>query len=47
MICPNMKKNSLQKVRDSLLYLSPRITVSQEIREKAIDALEKMLAVTN
>jgi len=47
MICPNMKKNSLQKVRDGLLTLTPRITVSKEIREKAINALEKMLAVVN
>ncbi len=47
MVCPNMKKCSLQKVRDSLFTLSPRVTVSKEIREKAINALEKMLAVTN
>ncbi|NLM21837.1 MAG: quinolinate synthase NadA [Peptococcaceae bacterium] len=45
MMCPNMKKNSLQKVRDSLLTLSPCITVAQEVREKAIAALEKMLTV--
>jgi quinolinate synthase len=46
-ICPNMKKSSLQKVRDCLVNLSPRVTVSQEIREKAIGALERMLAVTS
>lgn len=46
MVCPNMKKTSLKKVRDALLTLSPRITVSKEIREKAIGALEKMLAAT-
>jgi len=46
MKCPNMKKTNLQKVRDSLLNLSPRVTVPAEIREKAIGALEKMLAVT-
>jgi quinolinate synthase len=45
MLCPNMKKNSLQKVRDCLLTLSPRITVTEEVREKAIAALEKMLTV--
>ncbi|RNC28711.1 MAG: Quinolinate synthase A [Candidatus Dichloromethanomonas elyunquensis] len=44
--CPNMKKTDLQKVRDALFSLSPRVTVSAEVREKAIDALEKMLAVT-
>jgi quinolinate synthase len=46
-ICPNMKKSSLQKVRDCLANLSPRVTVSPEIREKAIGALESMLAVTS
>jgi quinolinate synthase len=47
MVCPNMKKTNLQKVRDALYHLSPRVTVSQEVREKAIGALEKMLNVTN
>lgn len=45
-VCPNMKKTTLPKVRDVLNSLSPRITVSKEVREKAIGALEKMLAVT-
>ncbi|NLI90641.1 MAG: quinolinate synthase NadA [Peptococcaceae bacterium] len=46
MRCPNMKKTNLQKVRDSLLNLSPRVTVTEETREKAIGALQKMLDVT-
>ncbi len=45
MTCPNMKKTNLHKVRDSLSDLSPRVTVPDEIREKAIGALERMLAV--
>ncbi|HHV63724.1 MAG TPA: quinolinate synthase NadA [Peptococcaceae bacterium] len=45
-VCPNMKKTSLEKVRDSLLNLSPRVTVSKEIRERAVGALERMLEVT-
>lgn len=45
MICPNMKKTSLEKVRDSLRSLSPQITVSPEIREKAINSLERMLKI--
>ena len=45
MVCPNMKKTDLLKVRDSLLNLEPRITVPEEIRQRAIGALEKMLAV--
>ncbi|MGI5901394.1 MAG: quinolinate synthase NadA [Desulfitobacteriia bacterium] len=47
MDCPNMKKTDLQKVRDSLLSLSPRITVPKEIRVKAIRSLERMLEVKN
>lgn len=46
MRCPNMKKNSLLKVRDSLRNLSPQITVSEEISQKAIGALERMLDVS-
>jgi len=45
MLCPNMKKNSLEKVKACLLTLSPRITVPEDIRKKAIAALEKMLTV--
>jgi len=47
MVCVNMKKTNLQKVRDALVHVSPQVTVSQEVREKAIGALERMLAVTN
>lgn len=46
MSCPNMKKTSLLKVRDALRNLSPQITVPEEIRQKAIGALEKMLTVS-
>jgi quinolinate synthase len=44
--CPNMKKTDLLKVRDSLLYLAPRVTVPEEVRLNALGALEKMLAAT-
>lgn len=47
MICPNMKKNSLQKVKDSLDNLFPQITVPQEVRVKAVGALERMLSITD
>ena len=46
MSCPNMKKTSLLKVRDALRNLSPQITVPEEISQKAIGALEKMLNVS-
>lgn len=45
LFCPNMKKITLEKVRDSLKTLEPRVVVPKEIREKAITALERMLAI--
>ena len=46
MLCPNMKKTTLEKVRDALQTLEPRVAVPQDIREKSVAALEKMLAIT-
>lgn len=45
MLCVNMKKTSLEKVRDALKYMEPRVVVPAEIREKAVDALRKMIAI--
>ena len=45
LVCPNMKLTTLDKVRDALLALSPRITVKEEIRVKAKEALDRMLAL--
>jgi len=44
-ICRNMKKTSLEKVRDSLATLQPRITVPEEIAVPARRAIERMLAI--
>lgn len=44
-ICRNMKKNSLEKVRDSLQTLRPRITVPNEVAARARGAIERMLAL--
>lgn len=45
LICPNMKLTALEDVLTSLQTLSPRITVPDEVREKARVALERMLAI--
>lgn len=43
LICPNMKKNTLQSVRDALLYERYQIEVEEEIMQGAKRALAKML----
>jgi quinolinate synthase len=43
--CPYMKLNTLEKLRDSLLTLEPRVELSAEIMERALAPLERMLAV--
>jgi quinolinate synthase len=44
-VCRNMKKTDLAKVRDSLQTLRPRITVPDEIADRARGAIERMLAL--
>jgi quinolinate synthase len=43
--CPYMKLNTLEKLRDCLLRLEPRVELSAELRERALAPLERMLAV--
>jgi quinolinate synthase len=45
LVCPNMKSTTLAKVRDALIALSPRVTVKEEIRVRAKEALDRMLAL--
>ncbi|MFO7578068.1 MAG: quinolinate synthase NadA [Pelovirga sp.] len=45
LICPNMKLTSLEDVCKSLETLEPRVTVPEPIRLRALQSLEKMLAV--
>jgi quinolinate synthase len=45
MICPDMKKTTLEDVHRALETLEPRITVPEPIRVKALTAVERMLAV--
>jgi quinolinate synthase len=40
-----MKLNSLEKLRDCLLTLQPRVELSPEIMRRALLPLERMLAV--
>jgi quinolinate synthase len=43
--CPYMKLNSLEKLRDCLLTLQPRVELSRETMRRALLPLERMLAV--
>ena len=44
-ICRNMKKTDLKKVRDALKTLRPRITVPDEIADRARGAIDRMLVL--
>jgi len=43
--CPYMKMNTLEKLRDALLNLQPRVELAPELMERALVPLERMLAV--
>jgi quinolinate synthase len=43
--CPYMRLNTLEKLRDCLRTLEPRVELSEEIMRRAIVPLERMLAV--
>jgi quinolinate synthase len=45
MICPDMKKITPEDVARSLENMSPEVKVSGDIREKALGAVERMLAI--
>jgi quinolinate synthase len=45
LFCPNMKLTSLEDVLHSLQTLTPVITVPEDIRVQAKQALDRMLAV--
>jgi quinolinate synthase len=46
LVCPDMKKTTLDDVVRSLETLEPRITVPEEIRVRALSAVERMLAIS-
>src|SRR6201996_5012412 len=43
--CPYMRLNTLEKLRDCLTNLEPRVELSQELMQKALVPIERMLAV--
>jgi quinolinate synthase len=43
--CPYMKRNTLEKLRDALQNLQPRVDLSPEIIQRAALPIERMLAV--
>lgn len=45
LICPNMKSTTLEKVKWALEEMQPRIMVPDAIREKALGAVKRMIAV--
>lgn len=45
LVCPNMKLTTLDKVHRSLVELEPRVSVPEDIRERAVRCLDRMLAV--
>lgn len=45
LLCPDMKKTTLEKVCLALENMEPKVSVPLEIREKALIALERMLAL--
>jgi quinolinate synthase len=43
--CPYMKMNTLEKLRDALLHLQPRVELSADVMRRALLPLERMLAL--
>ncbi len=46
LVCPNMKRTRLQSVHHALTNLQFKIELNEDIRQKALGSLEKMLQVT-
>lgn len=45
LVCPNMKKTTLEKVHRALVDLEPRVTVPRDISTRAVGCLNKMLVL--
>jgi quinolinate synthase len=46
LVCPNMKKTTLENLRDCLRDMSPKVTVDPTIATRAKRAIDAMLAVS-
>ena len=46
-LCPHMKRISLEKILDSLLYMQHEVTVDPVVAERARRAVERMVNLTN
>lgn len=46
-ICPNMKKNNLEKIIWALENLQPKIVVEEDIRIKAYNSIKRMYEITS
>ncbi|MGA2434085.1 MAG: quinolinate synthase NadA [Bryobacteraceae bacterium] len=43
--CPHMKRNTLEKLRDCLRDLAPRVEIADELRQRALVPIDRMLAL--
>jgi len=43
--CPYMRRNTLEKLRDSLVNLAPRMELARDLIRRAAVPIERMLAV--
>lgn len=44
--CPHMKRNTLEKLRDSLLHLAPQVDVPEPLRTRASEPVLRMLELS-
>ncbi len=44
-VCPNMKLTTLEKVRDATRDLTPAVEVPEDVRRRALAAVERMVAI--
>jgi quinolinate synthase len=46
-LCPHMKRISLEKIYESLLYLRHEVTVDPDVAERARRAVERMVSLAS